>query len=79
MGACGTVAEAVELLQPGGLAPKAFSLRFAYDDRRSFTWKADVATAHATFDADFGTGRTVMPASVALLSEESALSEAMFF
>jgi hypothetical protein len=61
------------------MAPRAFTLGFSYDDKRSFAWKADLATAHATFDADFGSGRTVMPASVALLSQENALSDAMFF
>ena len=79
IGACGTSDEKVELAQPAGMAPRAFALSFAYDDQRSFSWKADLATAHATFDADFGTGRTVMPASVAVLSPEAALSEAMFF
>lgn len=72
-------AEAVEIAQPGDMAPRAFSVVFAYGDKRSFSWKADVATAHATFDADFGSGRTVMPASVSLLPQENALSDAMFF
>jgi len=79
IGACGTSAERVELAQPAGMAPRGFALTFAYDDRRSFAWRADLATAHAAFDADFGTGRTAMPASVALLSPENALSDAMFF
>jgi hypothetical protein len=61
------------------MAPRAFALTFAYGDPRSFAWKADLATAHATFDADFGTGRTVMATTVALLSPENALSDAMFF
>lgn len=79
IGACGASGEAAESKQSEDLAPRAFLLRFAYDDRRSFQWKADVATAHACFDADFGSGRTVMPASMALLSPEGALGEAMFF
>jgi glucose-6-phosphate dehydrogenase assembly protein OpcA len=79
IGACGATSEAVEISQPADMAPRAFLLRFAYGDKRSFQWKADVATAHACFDADFGAGRTVMPASVALLSPEGALGEAMFF
>jgi hypothetical protein len=58
---------------------RAFALTFAYDGGKSFSWNADLSTAHATFDADFGHGRTVMPATAALLAQENALSEAMFF
>jgi glucose-6-phosphate dehydrogenase assembly protein OpcA len=79
IGACGMSEEKVEISQPADMAPGAFALSFAYGDRRSFAWRADLATAHATFDADFGGGRTVMPASVSLLSQENALSDAMFF
>jgi hypothetical protein len=60
-------------------APRGFALSFAYDGGKAFSWKADIATAHAVFDADFGTGRTVMPATAGLLAQENALSEAMFF
>jgi glucose-6-phosphate dehydrogenase assembly protein OpcA len=60
-------------------APRSFALRFAYGDRKVFSWTADMATGRATFDADFGSGRTVMPATAALLAPENALSEAMFF
>jgi hypothetical protein len=77
--ACGAAGEAAALDPSPDLGPRAFSLTFTYDGGKSFTWKADVDTSHATFDADFGTGRTVMPASVALLSQENALSDAMFF
>jgi hypothetical protein len=76
---CGADGEAVELQQSGDLAAKAFLLTFTYDKGRSFTWKADILAGHATFDANFGSGRTVMPTSVSLLSDEGALSEAMFF
>ena len=79
IGACGTSDEKVELSQPADMAPRAFALSFAYGDPRSFTWKADLATAHAAFDADFGAGRSVMATTVALLSPENALSDAMFF
>jgi hypothetical protein len=44
-----------------------------------FSWEADLATSHAEFDADFGSGRTTLPASASLLPPETALSEAMFF
>jgi hypothetical protein len=79
MAACGAVGFAAELSPSGDLAPRAFSLAFAYNDKRSFSWNADMAGSHATFDADFGGGRTVMPVSVGLLAPDSALSEAMFF
>jgi hypothetical protein len=55
-------------------------VRFEYDTpSRDFRWSGDLATRHATFDADFGTGRTQLPAAVSLLAPEAALSEAMFF
>jgi hypothetical protein len=79
IGDCGAAGESFEITQSRELAPRAFALRFAYDDRKFFAWNADLATAHATLDADFGTGRTTMPATVALLAQENALSEAMFF
>jgi hypothetical protein len=79
IGDCGATGEACELTQSGDIAPRAFALAFAYGDRRFFAWNADLASGHASLDADFGTGRTAMPASVALLPQESALSEAMFF
>jgi hypothetical protein len=62
-----------------GGAPGSFALSLAYDGVKAFAWKADLATGRASFDADFGGGRTVMPATVSLLSPENALSEAMFF
>src|ERR1022692_764059 len=79
IGDCGATGEACELTQPGDIAPGAFALAFAYGDKRFFTWNADLASGHAGLEADLGTGRTAMPASVALLPPESALSEAMFF
>jgi hypothetical protein len=78
MAACGATGEALGIEQSEG-APRAFTVQFAYEGGKSFLWKADMDTAHATFDADFGTGRTVMPVMAALLSQENALSEAMFF
>ncbi len=79
MGACGAAGEAVDARLSGDLAPKAFALKFAYADKRFFAWNADAGSAHACLDADFGAGRTTMPAPMAFLSQESALSEAMFF
>lgn len=58
----------------------SFDLSFAYaGGGKAFTWRADLATGHAEFDADFGSGRTALPASASLLPPETALSEAMFF
>ncbi len=78
IGAAGGVAASAKVTGPEG-SPGSLALSFAYDGGKSFSWKADVASGHAIFDADFGTGRTVMPATVALLAQENALSEAMFF
>jgi hypothetical protein len=78
LAACGASGEALDIAQSEA-APRAFSLGFAYDGAKTFSWKADIDSGHATFDADFGSGRTVMPATAALLAQENALSEAMFF
>jgi hypothetical protein len=78
IGADGGAGDFAKITESGG-APGAFALSFDYGGGKSFTWTADMATGHATFDADFGTGRTVMPATAALLRQEDALSEAMFF
>jgi hypothetical protein len=66
-------------LARGGGAPGSFALSLAYDGAKSFAWKADLTAGRATFDAEFGSGRTVMPTTVSLLAPENALSEAMFF
>ena len=53
---------------------------FAYAGGAKFLrWRADIASGHATFEADFGGGRTHLGAGVSLLRPEQALSEAMFF
>jgi hypothetical protein len=78
VGASGAVASSANVTGGAG-APASLALSFAYEGAKSFSWNADVAAGHAVFDADFGTGRTVMPATVALLAQENALSEAMFF
>jgi hypothetical protein len=79
IGACGGSGKAFEIVDAAGAAPQSLALTFAYGDARAFSWTADLRSGHATFDADFGPGRTLMAASVALLSPENALSEAMFF
>jgi hypothetical protein len=78
IGAAGAPAVPAKVAGPAG-SSGSLALTFAYDAGKSFSWKADVKSGHATFDADFGHGRTVMPATVALLAQENALSEAMFF
>jgi hypothetical protein len=79
MGECGAADESVKMGKPARFSSTGFELTFAYADKRFFTWTADVAAAHATFDADFGGGRTAMQVSASFLSPENALSEAMFF
>jgi Glucose-6-phosphate dehydrogenase subunit len=78
IGAAGAAEVPANATGPQG-SPGSLSLSFSYDAGKSFSWKADVKSGHATFDADFGSGRTVMPATVSLLPQENALSEAMFF
>ncbi|HZZ19025.1 MAG TPA: glucose-6-phosphate dehydrogenase, partial [Opitutaceae bacterium] len=76
---CGGPAGIGTLYASPKLEARKVELTFAYPDKRTFTWSADLSDGHSTFDADYGTGRTKMPAAVALLSPENALSEAMFF
>jgi len=80
--ACGAAADALtfttEGLPAGGR--RRLALRFDYANReRFFRWSGDLATGHAVFEADLGSGRTTLPAAVSLLKPENALSEAMFF
>ena len=77
--ACGASKETVDIVQPDYIGARAFDLTFCYDDSRFFSWKADLDSGHAFFDADFGFGRNPMTTTVSLLSPEGALSEAMFF
>ena len=56
----------------------SLELRFAYTGSSRFSWCGDDATGAAQFDADFGTGRTELPAGTSLLTPELALGEAMF-
>lgn len=79
LGECGASGQTERIEHAAGLPPEGFDLAFAYADKRFFRWEADVAAAHATFDADFGSGRTTMQVAAAFLAPEAALSEAMFF
>lgn len=77
--ACGAPAAALTIDHRIGPA-QAFALEFAYaNPQRSFRWSGSLAEGHARFEADFGGGRTTLPASISLLSPEAALNEAMFF
>jgi hypothetical protein len=76
--ASGAAGLSAEVAGPEG-SPGAFTLSFGYDGAKSFRWTGDMATSRATFDADFGTGRTVIQTTAGLLAPENALSEAMFF
>jgi glucose-6-phosphate dehydrogenase assembly protein OpcA len=79
IGKCGENRAAFSLSSPAGLAPGALELTFVYEGTKTFVWKGDVNSGLALFEADFGTGRSRLPAAVSLLSPENALSEAMFF
>lgn len=58
----------------------SLAVQFDYTEAaRFFRWSGDLATGQALFEADFGNGRTKLPAAVSLLTPEMALSEAMFF
>jgi glucose-6-phosphate dehydrogenase assembly protein OpcA len=79
IGQCGENRAEFVLESPAGTAPGALALAFVYEGAKFFSWKGDMASGMALFEADFGTGRTRLPAAVSLLSPENALSEAMFF
>ena len=58
----------------------SLAVRFTYaKPERMFRWTGDLATGHAVFEADLGSGRTTLSAAVSLLAPEMTLSEAMFF
>jgi hypothetical protein len=61
--------------------PKArvLAVSFRYEGGKAFSWRGDLDAGHALFEADFGSGKTTLPAAVSLLSPENALIEAMFF
>ncbi len=53
LGGCGAAGESVEVGPAADLPNKALTLAFAYDDRRFFSWKADLAGALATLRRRF--------------------------
>jgi len=77
--ACGADLNVVEFLaESDGEGQMALSFEYA-EPSKFFLWRADFTLRHATFEADFGSGRATLPAAVSLLSPELALSEAMLF
>lgn len=76
--ACGAQTEGIKFTTPAG-AEGRLAVDFVYaDPARYFKWSGNLADGHATFEADYGTGRTILPASVSLLTPEAALNEAVF-
>lgn len=79
VGQCGETQAKFSLKLLPKVGAGSFELTFGYAGKKFFAWKGDLAKGSALFEADFGTGRTRLPASVSLLPPETALSEAMFF
>ncbi|MDB6168563.1 MAG: hypothetical protein JWM88_1427 [Verrucomicrobia bacterium] len=80
IGQCGKNQAAFSLRPLPANAKGTFQLKFSYQGgAKAFSWAADLAKGTALFEADFGTGRTTLPAAAGLLVPEAALSEAMFF
>lgn len=79
VGKCGETHADFLLNADAAHLPTALTLTFVYADTKSFVWRGDIGAGAAVFLADFGTGRTELPAAVSLLPPENALSEAMFF
>ena len=79
VGQCGKNQAKFDLKPLPAGAPGSFEIAFAYAGSKFFKWKGDIGKSQALFEADFGTGRTQLPAPVSLLPPENALSEAMFF
>jgi Glucose-6-phosphate dehydrogenase subunit len=57
----------------------SFELDFQYANAHRFHWCGDLEHGSGKFEADYGTGTTVLPTAVSLLTPEAALGEAMFF
>ena len=80
IGQCGKNRAEFSKMPMSAKAKGTFALRFIYaGGAKSFSWTADLAKNTALFEADFGSGRTTLPAAASLLTPEAALSEAMFF
>ncbi len=82
LAACGVPANSVKFaatplpVDVGG----NLGIHFDYAGRKKyFRWTGDLKSGFASFEADFGGGRTTLAAGVSLLSPDMALSEAMFY
>jgi hypothetical protein len=80
LGQCGKNQASYTLtpLAPGTTGTLEVTFQYA-EGAKNFSWKGDLKRGTALFEADFGTGRTTLPAAASLLAPEVALSEAMFF
>lgn len=79
LAACGADLKSLEFVtRTDGEGKMALNFRYK-EPAKFFSWQGDLGSRHATFEADFGSGRASLPAPVSLLSPELALSEAMFF
>lgn len=77
--ACGAVNASFSLAASGN-PDRALGIGFRYTERgKSFRWTGNLDTHHALFEAEFAGAKTRLPAGVALMEPENALSEAMFF
>jgi hypothetical protein len=79
LGQCGQNRARYALLPASGLAARSFAITFGYEGKKYLRWVGNIADGQALFEADFGSGRTRLPAAVSLMAPEAALSEAMFF
>lgn len=80
IGQCGNNRAIFSVARLPASSPRDFSLKFSYlGGKKMFAWHGNLKKGTAQFVADFGTGRTTLPAAISLLSPEAALSEAMFF
>jgi glucose-6-phosphate dehydrogenase assembly protein OpcA len=82
LAACGVAAAGVQFVTaplPAGVGGN-LGVRFDYTDtKKYFRWSGDLTAGMASFEADFGDGRTTLTTRVSLLAPEAALGEAMFF
>ena len=79
---CGVATDDVQFVTaplPAGVGGN-LGVRFDYTDtKKYFRWSGDLTAGMASFEADFGGGRTTLTTGVSLLAPEAALGEAMFF
>lgn len=77
LSACGGNMAGIEFSGSRGEAGR-LGVDFGYaDPEHCFHWTGSLTDGHALLEADYGTGRNRLPASVSLLAPENALGEAM--